>query len=153
MRPVKVIVVGLLAWPAVEIAAFVVVAALVGVPTALFLLILVSFAGLLVLRHFGLGATRWRAPVEYNKVAGTTVNATRMATGLSGVLLVIPGFFTGLLGILTLFPVSRRWLLAACRHLFAADRGASDPKIIDLAPNEWQPLPGPKLASQSQPED
>jgi len=145
MRPLKMIVVGLLAWPAAEIAAFILVAALVGVSTALLLVILVSFAGLLILRHFGGSLTRLRAPAGDARFAAVTLDGTGMAPGVGGILLLIPGFITGLLGLMILFSVSRRWLLAGCRRLFAADRQPHGPEINDLAPNEWQSLPGPKL--------
>jgi len=152
MRTVKVVVVGLLVWPAAEIAAFVVVAALVGVSTALFLVVLISFAGLLVLRHFGGGAMRWRNAAGRGGFAAVTLDSTGLATGLGGILLVIPGFITGLLGVMTLLPASRRWLLAACRRQFASDRRSASPAIIDLAPNEWQPLPSPQLSPRVNPE-
>ena len=145
MRPLKMIVIALLAWPAAEIAAFILVAALVGVSTALLLIILVSFAGLLILRHFGGGVTRLRAASGDARFAAVTLDGTGMAPGMGGILLLIPGFITGLLGLMILFSVSRRWLLAVCRRLFAADRQPAGPEIIDLAPNEWQPLPSPKL--------
>jgi len=145
MRPLKMIVIALLAWPAAEIAAFILVAALVGVSTALLLIILVSFAGLLILRHFGGSVTRSRVPAGHARFAAATLDGTGMAPGVGGILLLIPGFITGLLGLMILFSVSRRWLLAGCRRLFAADRQPADPELIDLAPNEWQPLPGPKL--------
>jgi len=143
MRPVKMIAIGLLAWPAAEIAAFVLVAALVGFSAALLLIILVSFAGLLILRHFGGGVTRTAAGRA--GFAAVTLDRTGMAPGLGGILLLIPGFITGLLGVMILFSASRRWLLAGCRHLLAAGRQPARSDIIELAPNEWQPLPAPKL--------
>jgi UPF0716 protein FxsA len=153
MRPFKMIAIGLLAWPVAEIAAFIFVATFVGVPAALLLLFLVSVAGLLILRHFGGSVvTRLRTSAGHAGIAAVNLNGTGMAPGLGGILLVIPGFITGLLGVLTLFPVSRRWLLAACRRLFAPSRQTASPQIIDLAPNEWRPLPGPKLPpSQAHP--
>jgi len=145
MRPLKMIVIGLLAWPAAEIAAFILVAALVGVSTALLLIILVSFAGLLILRHFAGGVTRLREVSGAARFAAVPWVGPGRAPGMGGILLLIPGFITGLLGLMILFSVSRRWLLAVCRRLFAADRQPAGPEIIDLAPNEWQPLPSPKL--------
>src|SRR5215831_3567258 len=137
MRPLKMIAVGLLAWPAAEIAAFILVATLLGTSAALLLLVLVSFAGLMVLRHFGGGATQLRA--------ATTLDETKIAPRVGGILLVIPGFIAGLLGLLVLFPISRRWLLAWCQYLLAVPRQPASSEIIDLAPNEWRTLPNPKL--------
>jgi UPF0716 protein FxsA len=144
MHPIKLIAVGLLAWPAAEIVTFVCVAAAVGFTNALFLLLLMSFAGLFVLRHFSGDVTRSRAAGGAT-IAAATLSGPGMAPGLGGILLLIPGFVTGVLGLVMLFPVSRRWLLAGCRRVFAAGRRPADPDIIDLAPNEWRPLPGAKL--------
>jgi UPF0716 protein FxsA len=140
------IAVGLLAWPVAEIAAFLIVATLVGVSTAFLLVILISIAGLLVLRHFSGGFTQLRPSTRHVGSAALSLDGTGMAPGLGGILLVIPGFITGALGVLVFFPMSRRWLLAGCRRLFAAPgRSSVRPDIIDLAPDEWKPLPGPKL--------
>ncbi len=144
MRLIKLIAIGLLAWPAVEIVAFVCVAAALGFANAVLLLLLMSFAGLFVLRHFSGDVTRFRAAGAAG-IAAAPLDRPGMAPGLGGILLLIPGFVTSMLGLVMLFPVSRRWLLAGCRRVFAAGRGRAHPDIIDLAPNEWRPLPGPRL--------
>jgi UPF0716 protein FxsA len=151
MRLFKMIVLGLLAWPLAEIAAFIFVATFVGVPAALLLMILVSIAGLLILRHFGGGVTRLRASAGHTRFTAMRLDGTGMAPGVGGILLIIPGFITGVLGVVMLFPLSRRWLWAGCRRLFATKRRPVGPEIIDLAPNEWQPLPGPKLPANQGP--
>lgn len=142
MRLVKMIAIGLLTWPVVEIAAFVIVAMWLGVSTALLLLILVSCAGVLVLRHFGGRVTRLSRSGGQGRLAAISLDEPGMMPGLGGILLVIPGFVTGVLGALILFPLSRRWLLAGCQRLFAvAPPRPAGPGIVDLAPNEWRPLP------------
>jgi UPF0716 protein FxsA len=146
MHPVKIIALGLLALPVGEIAAFILVAGLVGFSTAFVLLILGSFAGLLVLRQVGGGAvTRLRTAAGNAAVTGVTLDGAGMAAVLGGILLVIPGFITGLLGAMVMFPASRRWFLTAFGRLFSAARRPSGPQIVDLAPDEWRPLPNPKL--------
>jgi UPF0716 protein FxsA len=144
MRVIKLIAIGLLAWPAVEIVAFVCVSAAVGFANAVLLLLLMSFAGLFVLRHFSGDVTRFRA-TGVPGIAAASLDRPGMAPGFGGILLLIPGFVTSVLGLVMLFPVSRRWLLAGCRRIFAAGRGPAHPDIIDLAPDEWRPLPGPRL--------
>ncbi len=150
MRVIKLIAIGLLAWPAVEIVAFVCVSAAVGFANAVLLLLLMSFAGLFVLRHFSGDVTRFRAAGAAG-FAAAPLGRPGMAPGLGGILLLIPGFVTSVLGLVMLFPVSRRWLLAGCRRVFAAGRGPAHPDIVDLAPNEWRPLPGPRLPPTSGP--
>jgi UPF0716 protein FxsA len=140
MHPVKAVAVGILAWPAAEIVAFFCVAATVGFVNALLLIVLMSVAGFLVLRHFGGGRTvqTMQGPLRIS-----AWNGPGLAPGLGGILLVIPGFLTSVLAVLILFPVSRRWLLAGFGRLFAPGRRKpANPDVIDLAPDEWRPLPG-----------
>ena len=150
MRLIKLIAIGLLAWPAVEIVAFACVAAAVGFANAVLLLLLMSFAGLFVLRHFSGDVARLRAAGSA-QIAAATLGGPGLAPGLGGILLLIPGFVTSVLGVLILFPLSRRWLLAGCRRAMAASRQPTSPGIVDLDPNEWRPLPGPKLPPASGP--
>jgi UPF0716 protein FxsA len=141
MHPVKAIALGLLAWPAAEIVAFLCVAAAVGFANAIILIVLTSMAGLFVLRHSS-NSTRVETPHGF--VAASSWRGG-IGPGLGGIFLFIPGFLTSALGIVILFPLSRRWLLARFQRLFADRPRPADPGIIDLAPNEWRPLPGDKL--------
>jgi UPF0716 protein FxsA len=150
MRLIKLVAIGLLAWPAAEIVAFVLVAAVMGFTNAVFLILLMSCAGLFVVRHFGGDGVRFRTAAGTGMAAAAGGRAAA-APGVGGLLLLIPGFVTSLLGIIILLPISRRWLLAACRRLVAAGRRPADPEVIDLAPDEWRSLPGPKLPSPDGP--
>jgi UPF0716 protein FxsA len=146
MHPIKMIALGLLLLPVAEIAAFITVAALVGLSSAFVLLILVSLAGMLVLRRLGGGAvTRLRTAAGTAEFAGMTLDGTGMAAALGGILLVIPGFITGFVGAMVVLPVSRRWLLMGFRRLVSAGRRPTGPQIVDLQRDEWQPVPSPKL--------
>jgi UPF0716 protein FxsA len=144
MRLIKLIAIGLLAWPAAEIVAFVCVAAAVGFANAVFLLLLMSFAGVFVLRHFSGDVTRFRAAGSAG-TATAPLDRSGMGPSVGGILLLIPGFITSVLGLVMLFPVSRHWLLAASRRAFAAGRSPARPDVVDLAPNEWRALPSPRL--------
>jgi UPF0716 protein FxsA len=145
MRPIKLIAIGLLAWPALELLAFICVSAAIGFTNALFLILLMSVVGLLLLRHFGGYVRRFRATTGGAGIAAATFGGAGMAPGLGGILLLIPGFVTSVFGVVILFPVPRRWLLAGCRRALAAGQRPADRNTIDLAPNEWHPLPGSKL--------
>ena len=143
MHPVKAIAIGLLAWPAAEFIAFLCVAAAVGFVNAIILIVLMSVAGLYVLRHFASGAQRIETGGGF---IAASVWRGGMAPGLGGIFFLIPGFLTSVLGIVVLFPLSRRWLLAGFHRLFAAPhRRAAAQGVIDLAPEEWGPLPADKL--------
>jgi len=142
MHPVKAIAIGLLAWPAAEIVVFFCVAAVVGFVNAIVLIVLMSLAGLFVLRHFSSATQRSETAPAF--VAASAWRGG-IGPGLSGVLLLIPGFLTSALGVVILFPLSRRWLLAGFQRLFATRQRPADRDVIDLAPEEWRPLPSEKL--------
>jgi UPF0716 protein FxsA len=147
MHPLKAITIGILAWPAAEIVAFFVVTAAVGFGNALLLVVLMSVAGFVILRHFG-GVRRVRT-ADGGFIAASALSGPGMAPGLGGLLLLIPGFLTSALAVLILFPLSRRWLTVGIGRLLTAGehqrRTAADPGVIDLAPDEWRPLSGTKL--------
>jgi len=147
MRLIKLVAIGLLAWPAAEIVAFVFVAAVTGFANAVFLVLVMSCAGLFVVRHFGVDMGGFRPPAG----PGTAAPGWRAAPGVGGLLLLIPGSVTSALGIIILLPLSRRWLLAGCRRMVAASRRPPDPMTIDLAPDEWRSLPSPNLPSPDGP--
>jgi UPF0716 protein FxsA len=149
MRLIKVVALGLLAWPAAEIVAFIFVAAVIGFANAVFLVLLLSFAGLCVVRHFGGEVARLRTAAGAGIAAAAAGAATAPSVG--GLLLLIPGFLTSALGIIILLPISRRWLLAGCRRMLAAGWRPADPRTVDLSPTEWRSLPGSKLPSPGGP--
>lgn len=149
MHPLKTIALGLLAWPAAEIATFFLVAAALGFNNALFLLVALSLAGFLILRHFG-GSARRRneRPASHSLLAGLTAGG--FAPGAGGILLLIPGFLSSALALTVMFPPSRRWLAGALGRLFGrlvtgGGTRAAAPDVIDLAPGEWKPLAATKL--------
>ena len=150
MRLIKLVAMALLAWPAAEIVAFILVATAVGFTKALFLILLMSLAGLFVLRHFSSNVARFRTAGGIG-IAASVLGRPGMAPSVGGILLLIPGFVTSALGLMILLPISRRWLLAGCRRLLATGPKPADPEIIDLSPDEWRSLPGPKLPSPGGP--
>jgi UPF0716 family protein affecting phage T7 exclusion len=81
--------------PLAEIAAFILVASQVGFTTALGLVILISLAGMLVLRHVGGGAvTRLRTAAGRRNPRGRP-GRLRHQHCSGRILMVIPGFITG----------------------------------------------------------
>ena len=150
MRLIKLVALGLLAWPAAEIVAFIFAAAVIGFANAVFLILLMSFAGVCVVRHFGGDVNRFRTAAGAG-VAAEVWGRAATAGSLGGLLLLIPGFVTSVLGIIVLLPTSRRWLLAGCRRMLAAGRQPADANIVDLAPDEWRSLPGSRLPSPGGP--
>jgi UPF0716 protein FxsA len=97
----------LLALPFLEIAVMVQVAHWFGVLNMFGLLIVVSVAGLFVVKHQGVGAwRRVRAELQMGRVPGAAlIDSALILT--AGVLLVIPGFVTDAIGLLLLLPPVR----------------------------------------------
>ena len=148
---VKRIVLAILLLPLAEIAAFVLVATLVGVTPALLLLLVSTLAGLLVLRAAGRGHIAGFRNAAAEAAGGAAPGPQAVAGGvltvLAGVLLLVPGFLTSLLGVLLLIQPVRRvfgervraWLLRR-----PATRGA-----VDLEPGEWRRVPDRELSNDS----
>jgi UPF0716 protein FxsA len=150
---VKRIIIAILLLPAAEIAAFVLVAALIGWAGALLLMLATTLAGILVLRHSGRGGiARFRVAVSDGEITATEMNSAGFLTVLGGLLLVLPGFLTDLLGAALLIAPVRRWLGSVFRAWFeswlqtgATGRNRKDPSVIDLSPDEWKQEPQRKL--------
>src|ERR1700687_5518748 len=146
MQLIKWTATGRLVLPLAEIAAFIVVASLVGFTTAVGLVILISLLGVLVLRHTGGGAvTRLRTAAVGSELRVIALDGPGAGTALGGILMVIPGFITGVLGLLMVMPATRVWLAANAPRYFTHQHRAPPPGTIDLTPEEWRPLPDPEL--------
>ena len=145
MRSVKLIALAVLLLPLAEIAAFVLVASVTGLGIALALLILVSLAGVIVLRSLGRGAVTQLRAAGRVEMSAVNLNGEGIATGLGGILMVIPGFITGLLGLAVIVPQTRRWLLAGLGRWLSAGPQPAGPRVVDLGPEDWRDLPNPKL--------
>ena len=137
---VKWIIIGILALPILEIAAFMLVAALIGFGWALVLMLATTLAGFAVLRRAGRKQlSQFRVVVADRDMTGLEANTGGMLTVLAGLLLVLPGFLTDLAGSALLVGPARRWFGAALRQKLHSRR-ERDP-VIDLAPDEWRQVP------------
>jgi UPF0716 protein FxsA len=97
----------LLGLPLIEIAAFVVVGSKIGVLSTIALVILSSLAGSILLRAQGFGAMqRIRAELEAGRDPGRELAHGFMIV-VAGVLLLIPGFVTDVIGLLLFIPPVR----------------------------------------------
>ena len=145
----KWIIAAILLLPLAEIAAFIVVAALVGLGVAFLLMLATTLAGFLVLRRAGRGGiARFRVAVADTDVAGFQAHASGLLTVLAGLLLFLPGFLTDLIGVALLIGPVRRWCGRTFRR-WARRRNPPDRSTIDLAPGEWQQLPERELPHKS----
>jgi UPF0716 protein FxsA len=97
----------LLAWPVMEFAAFAQVAEWVGTPLAILGLFLSAFLGMAVLRGQSFATAR-RVQAEVNTGRMPVRELFDSAAGLlAGLLLIVPGYVTDLLGLLLLLPPVR----------------------------------------------
>ena len=145
---VKWIIAAILLLPLMEIAVFVLVAALVGFGWAVALLLLTTLAGSLVLRHAGRRKIAlFRVAVTDNDVTGIQANTGGFLTVLAGFLLFVPGFLTDLLGAALLIGPIRRAVGQAFHGWLR--RRQTDPSVIDLPPSEWRKEPDRELPGHS----
>lgn len=116
-RRVSVVGIGLLVAVVVEIALFILVAHWLGVGLTILLVLATSLLGAFLLRESGMRAWRGlRAAGMAGRPPGPEVNQGLLGL-LSGVLLVVPGFLTDLIGVALLVPPVRRVAGRGVQHL------------------------------------
>jgi UPF0716 protein FxsA len=112
------ILIALLTLPVIEIAGFILVGERLGVVVTISLTVATAVAGLATIRLQG-GSLVARARAAFARDEPPLVEAIEgLALALAGVLLVVPGFFTDLLGALLLAAAS-----PAGRRITAGDAG------------------------------
>lgn len=111
MRPSPFFTILFLLFPVIEIWLLIKVGGAIGVFPTILLLILAGMSGMFVLRHQGIATlTRFQRSVSEGALPAQTMLGSVMAL-VGGLLLVIPGFFTDILGLLCLFPPTRYLIL------------------------------------------
>ena len=143
MNVAKWLLLALLALPFMELMAFIAVAQAIGFLWALLLIVATSLAGAMILRHAG-GNHIARARVALGEGSFTALQADSAGTLtlLAGILLLIPGFITDILGLLL--------LLAPLRRALGALLGLRPPPmrpdgVVDLEPEQWRQVPDAAL--------
>jgi len=136
----------LLALPAAELAAFILVGLFIGFGRAVILQLAISFIGMAVLR-FGGGThiSRVRVAMGTGDLNSLQADGAGFFTLLAGILLLIPGFITDIIGALLLIGPLRRLVGAAL------GRGGGNVRrdgVVDLEREEWRQVPEERLADQ-----
>ena len=143
MNVAKSLLLALLALPFLELAAFIAVAQAIGFLPTLALLLMTSFAGALVLRHAGGNhVARVRLALSEGNVTALQADGDGALTLLAGILLLIPGFITDVVGLLLLLGPLRRMLGA---RLGLSPAPAHPDGVVDLEPEQWHRVPDPAL--------
>ena len=106
------IVLGVLAWPLVEIGLFVTLGAKLGLWLTLAWVILTGVAGVLLLQGMALGGRETlRRGFQEGLHDPLSPLAQRALLGVAAVLLILPGFFTDALGLVLLLPPVRTLII------------------------------------------
>ena len=106
------IVLGVLAWPLVEIGLFVTLGAKVGLWLTLAWVILTGVLGVLLLKAMALGGRETlRRGFQEGMHDPLSPLAQRALLGVAAVLLILPGFFTDALGLVLLLPPVRALII------------------------------------------
>ena len=141
MRPGKLILIGCLALPFLEIAAFWLVAAKIGFFNAFFLLLAGSAAGIALLSWLGRRfVKRMMASLQERNQADFEAKPGSLMTGVGALLLALPGFITGVIGIALLLPPVQRWL--AANMVIRTERSDG---VIELEDGEWRRMPDRRI--------
>jgi UPF0716 protein FxsA len=119
----------------------------IGFLPALGLMILTSFAGGLVLRHAGRGRIgEARVAMRDSRATQGAIESGGLILAISGILLLLPGFITDLVGAGLLVRPIRSRLAAAIGHAIGVRGAATGPgSVLDLAPDQWQSVPDRQL--------
>lgn len=136
----------LLALPLIEIAGFVLVGDLLGVWGTLLATLATAMLGLFTLR-FQIASLPARARAAFATDQPPVAEAMiELLRALGGVLLLLPGFFTDLMGFLLLVPAVRLGVLYVVlsrlsAHRSGAHRTEQDDSIIDVSYTDVTPAP------------
>jgi UPF0716 protein FxsA len=146
---VRVILISVLALPLIEIGLFIVIGQAIGLWPTLLGIVLTGVLGALVLRWQGMGVIRQMQLRFSRGEMPARQMGDAVLIGLAGVLLLLPGYFTDLVGLVLLLP----WTRALIYRLLArnlkvvevssADYRNVDPDMIELNPKDWRD--GPSL--------
>ncbi|HXD44143.1 MAG TPA: FxsA family protein [Pseudolabrys sp.] len=145
MRLARWLLTAILMLPLMELAMFVAVAAAIGFGPAFGLILLGSIGGMLLLRHAGGShVSRVRVAMADGNFSALQADGTGGVILLAGILLLIPGFITDVIGLVLLVAPLRRALfaLAGLRQATAPPRADG---VVDLEPEQWRRVPDPEL--------
>ena len=136
-----------------EIAAFIAVSAVLGLPAALALMLITSLIGIAVLRHPGRARiNRLHEALAKNGIAGLEAGGDAFLTVAAGFLLLLPGFITDAAGLLLLVPPVRRWIGGRFQRSMQT-RPSGSPGVVELERDQWNRVPERKIDDQRRPDN
>lgn len=130
--------------PLIEIGLFIVIGQTIGLWPTLLGIVLTGIAGALVLRWQGMGVLhQMRTRFAQGELPARQMGDA-VLIGLGGVLLILPGYLTDLIGIVLLLPPTRALIYRLlARNLkvvevSSAEYRAVDPDMIELDDRDWR---------------
>jgi len=135
----------LLLTPLIEIAAFIKIGQAIGLWPTLLGVVISSVVGMLVIQSQGLAlGAQLRTAMNSGEMPARTV-ADAMMVFVAGVLLLVPGYFTTVLGLLLLIPPVRGALYAhmlkrttVVASVHTPYRPAEQPRVIELDDEDYR---------------
>ncbi len=132
--------------PLIEIAFFVLIGNAIGLWPTLAGVLITAVVGSLVLRHQGMAVlTELRRQMAQGRVPARAM-ADAALIGAGGLMLLLPGYFSDLIGILLLLPPTRQLIYTLVLSRFTvvtttsytAQRPEESPRVIDLDDDHWR---------------
>lgn len=130
--------------PLIEIGLFIVIGQAIGLWPTLLGIVLTGIAGALVLRWQGMGVLRqMRTRFSQGELPAKQMGDA-VLIGLAGVLLVLPGYLTDLVGLVLLLPPTRGLIYRLLSRnlkvveVTTAEYRAADPDMIELDDGRWR---------------
>jgi UPF0716 protein FxsA len=140
----RIVLVCVLALPLIEIALFIAIGQAIGILPTLLGILLTGAIGALVLRWQGVATLReMQLRLQRGEIPARQMGDA-MLIGLGGVLLLLPGYFTDLIGLLLLLPVTRHLIYRLlARNMKVVEvttsyRRADVPDQIELDRGDWR---------------
>lgn len=131
-----------LAWPFLEIAAFIVIGREIGILPTLATVVGTSVLGAVLLKQQGMAALMAiRREMRHGELPPQAIGHAALI-GLGGLLLLLPGFVSDIFGILLFLPPVRSLILAALARnativVVRGRRSGVGRTVVDLDPEEW----------------
>ena len=140
----RIVLLSVLALPLIEIALFIVIGQAIGLLPTLFGIVLTGVIGALVLRWQGVAVlSEMQVRLQCGEMPARQMGDA-MLIGLAGLLLLLPGYFTDLVGLVLLVPWTRELIYRLLsRNLRVVEvstsyRRADDPELIDLDHRDYR---------------
>jgi UPF0716 protein FxsA len=143
----RIVLLSVLALPLIEIALFIVIGQTIGLLPTLLGVLLTGIIGAMVLRWQGVAALReMQVRMQRGEMPARQMGDA-MLIGLGGLLLLLPGYFTDLIGLLLLLPFTRELIYRLlARNLMVVDvttsyRRTGEANQIELDQEDWRDRP------------